>query len=159
MGKVRWALASLLCVLAVGADGQTIIGGGAKKVPATFRDGVVVASKEKEATVDRVLKAFGPAVTEQLLAGRTVELPGLGVLRVVRIAAYKDLDGGRPITVPAKNYVEFVPTAEMDRVANLPGTVPARTVTGYEFKAIGDRQPSGKVDGIKTVRTRKGGER
>ncbi len=153
MVMARWAFVGVICVLAGSlAFGQV---GAGRRPAASLKDGVVARSKEAPAAVDRMLKALGPSVEEQLLAGRQVEIPGLGTLRVVRIEAYKDLDGGRPIMVPARNYVEFVPTGDLDAIANMPGAVPARSVPGYEFRVNPSSTPGFKTDTIKTIRTRR----
>lgn len=150
----KWALAALVCILA-GASAQVIVG-SKPPLPATFRDGLITVTKEKGETVDKLLKAFGPTVTEQLLAGRTVELPGIAVIRIVRVKQHTDLVGGIVTTVLAKNYVEIVPATELQKVANDPGTVPAREVEPYEFKVMPDAAPGIRTDGIKVPRTRIG---
>lgn len=155
MYKARWALAALVCVL-VGAWGMQANGQvGKPKAPATLKDGLVNGTGYEEEAVERFLKALGPAVTEQLLAGRRVEMPGLGTFQVVRVDAYRDLGpGGRPITVPARNYVEFIPSEGMDKVANQPGAVPAREVGAFDFIVNPGATPGIRTEGIKTIRTR-----
>jgi nucleoid DNA-binding protein len=128
-------------------------GGRAGRRP---EEGIVGETGQKAETVEKMLKAFGPAVTQQLLAGRVVELPGVATIRVVRVKEYTDLVGGIVTKIPARNYVEIVPAAELDKVANLPGTVPARVVEPYEFKVMPDANPGIKTDGIKVPRTRIG---
>lgn len=154
MIRAKWALLGLIGILAA-AGAQTLVG-GKKTIPATFADGVAAATKEDAKTVERFLKAFAPAVTEQLLAGRTVEVPGLGIVRVVRVKEYRDLSGGVPTTIPARNYVEIVAAPELDKVANQPGVVPARTVEPYEFRVNPDHNPGMKTEGVKVPRTRIG---
>lgn len=160
MNQAKWALAAFICILAgvltLGASAQ--IAPGRKAVPANFKAGVAAITKEKGPLVDKLLKALGPAATEQLRAGRTVELPGLGTLRVVRVAEHRDLVQGIPTTIPARNYIEFVPMADLERVANEPGVVPARTVEGWEFRVLPPGvNPGAKTEGIKVPRTRPGG--
>src|SRR5262245_62285252 len=58
-----------------------------------------------ETDVVKVLNALGPAISRQIAAGREVGVPGLGSFRVVRIPESKDLIGGRPATIPPRNYV------------------------------------------------------
>jgi nucleoid DNA-binding protein len=152
MTRAKWALAALVCIL-IGVGAQVA---GPKKVPATFQDSIVEETKQKADAVEKMLKAFGPAVTQQLLAGRVVELPGVATIRVVRVKEYTDLVGGIVTKIPARNYVEIVPAGELDKVANLPGTVPARVVEPYEFKVMPDANPGIKTDGIKVPRTRIG---
>src|SRR5262245_62063063 len=127
MRYAKWALAGLVAVLALGigisADAQVIVGG--KKGPApSLKSGIAEATKEKDATIEKFLKALGPAAVDQLKAGRQIELPGLGTFQVVRVAEHRDLVGGRPVTVGAYNYVEFVPSGALNAAANSPGAVP-----------------------------------
>jgi nucleoid DNA-binding protein len=152
MNHATWALLALVSIL-ITAGAQVL---GTRKLPPTFQDGVAVRVKQEAKTVDEILKAFGPAVVEQLLAGRSVDLPGIATIRVVRVKEYTDLVGGIVTRIPARNYIEVVPTAELDRVANLPGTVPAPVVEPYEFKVNPDTVPGIRTDGIKTPRTRIG---
>lgn len=133
------ALGGLVLTLGmlVGVQAQTVVSpakADKKEPPTTLKAGLVTGTKEKAETVDKLLKALGPAISEQLRAGRTVEIPGLGTFRVVRVDEYKDLVDGRPATIPAKNYVEFVPGGTLDKDANAPGAKPARTVQGYDFR-------------------------
>jgi nucleoid DNA-binding protein len=153
MARHRWALViGALAVVAAFSLGQAV---GSRRLPANLKEGLVARTREAPETVDKLLKALAPAVGEQILAGRQVELPGLGSFRVVRIESYKDLDGGRPITIPARNYVEFVPTEELDGVSNQPGAVPARTVSPMEFRVNPWATPGMKTESIKTIRTRR----
>ena len=158
MHKARWAFLAAVGILAgtlaVDAVAQVIIG-GKPRLPATFREGVAIGANLKEKTIEKVFKVMGPAAAEQLANGRIVELPGLGALRVVRVAEGKDLDrSGRPITVPARNYIEFVSSADLEAVANAPGAVPARTVEPFEFKVNPAHNPGIKSESLKTSRTR-----
>src|SRR5436190_23366618 len=68
--------------------------------------------------VAALLWAFGYEAGRDLQMGQTVVLPGLGILRVVRVDGYKDLKDGRPITVPAHNMVEFLPEADLIDAVN-----------------------------------------
>lgn len=159
MTRAKWALAGLVCILAGAyawtASAQVIIGAGRDKAPASLEEGLVKHSGVKDRSAEKLLKALGPAVKEQLLAGRVVELPGLGVLRVVRVDSHKDLGpGGRPIIVPARNYVEFVPAGGLDTVANQPGAVPARTVEPFEYNVRPGAAPSTRSEYLRTTRTR-----
>src|SRR5262245_33940493 len=78
----------------------------------SFRKRLAKATKLKEADVQKVLQEIGPAIREQLVTGQQVDLPGLGTIRIVRIAERKDLVDGRPRTIPASNVIDFVPSAE-----------------------------------------------
>lgn len=169
MRYTRVALAALIVTLGLGlmlaVEAQTVIVGGAKgkkaapagaKGPAVdLKAGLVAQSKLDEKTIEKVLKALGPAVSEQLRAGRQIELPGVGTLQVVRVTEYKDIDAnGRPIIMPAKNYIEYVPTTKMNDDANSAGAKPARTVEGYDFRVNPNADP-----GMKTPYTRTPGTR
>jgi nucleoid DNA-binding protein len=152
MRKAQWGLAALVLTLAAVASAQ-VPGAKAKKVP-DFKEGIAKESKLKVKTVDQVLKAFGPAIQEQLMAGRTIDLPGVGTFRVVRVNAYRDLINGIPGVVPARNYVEFVPVTELNTAANAAGAVPARTVEGYQFRVNPNSAPGNKVEDLKVPRGR-----
>ena len=97
-----------------------------------------VAKKRKlpEDDVKAMLEALGPIVREKLANGETVELPGLGTIRVVRVPEHKDLVQGRPATISAVNNVEFVPVPEVVQAANAPGAVPAVTVPAFEYDPL-----------------------
>ena len=152
----KWKLLGLLAALAVGmlltVDAQTNF--NKKGPPANLKAGLVAATKEKPDTIEKIFKALGPAVSEQLRAGREVEFPGVGKLRVVKVAEHQDLVGGRPATIPAKNFIEFVPAGTMNADANSPGAVPSRTIEGYEFRINPNSDP-----GIRTGSSRLTGTR
>jgi hypothetical protein len=78
------------------------------------------------------------------------------VLRVVRIAEHKDLVKGVPAVIPATNYVEFVPAADLVTAANAKGAVPAKTVEAYEFRVNPNHDPGLKAEPRKTNRSRAG---
>src|SRR5262249_50797041 len=131
MHYAKWALGSLIvAIVLVSANAQTNPG-EKKSTPPTLKAGLTAATKEKPETIDKLLNALRPAVSEQLRSGREVELPGVGTLRVVRVAEHLDLVGGRPATIPARNFVEFVPGGTLNADANSPGARPARTIQGY----------------------------
>lgn len=111
-------------------------------------------TKLSEEDVTGLLNALGPAVREQLAAGREVTLPGLGVLRVVRIGAYRDLVNGRPIDIPPRNIVEFIPDAEAQRSANAPNARPAQTVEPFQYNPLPSQTKSPKVPSIRSPSTR-----
>src|SRR4051794_2653136 len=110
--KILAAAALAGLVLLVGVTAEAQLPAPAKKVPA-LNAAIARHAKVKVADVDKMLKAFGPAFAEQLAAGREVNLPGVGLFRVVRVDEYKDLVNGRPATIPAKNYVEFIPDGQL----------------------------------------------
>ena len=89
-----------------------------------------------------MLTALGPAVREDLAAGNRVEMPGLGVFRVVRIAAHRDLVDGRPANIEASNYVEFVASGGLVDAANAATAVPADTVLPFQFNPLPDQTKS-----------------
>src|SRR5438876_12088238 len=72
----------------------------------------------KPEDVDRLLKTLAAEANKDLQAGESVVLPGLGTLRVVRIAEYKDLKDGKPVTIPAHNTIEFLPEGGLTDAAN-----------------------------------------
>src|SRR5687768_4345076 len=82
MRRTTWGLLGLggllALVMALAADAQVVV--QPKKAP-TLKEDIAKATKEKSATVEKFLKALGPAGRNQLAAGREIELPGLGVLR------------------------------------------------------------------------------
>src|SRR5436305_827982 len=128
MRRAQWGLAALIVTLALTAHAQVP---GRKGVP-EFKSDVAKRAKQKKKTVGNVFEVLGPAMREQLSAGRQVEISGVGIFRVVRVAAHRDLVNGLPTTIPARNYIEFVPSAELNAAANAPAAIPARTVPGYE---------------------------
>jgi nucleoid DNA-binding protein len=117
--------------------------------PATLQAQLAKDADLPEAKVDKLLKALGPAVLDQIKKGQQVELPGLGVLRVVRIPEHRDLINGRPGTIAATNYVEFLPMANVVTAANAPGAVPAVTVPQYEFNPLPNQTRGGNVGGTR----------
>src|SRR5262245_33169861 len=104
----------------------------------TFGQRVARESKLSEEQVTRVLNALGPAVRDELKKGKSVNLPGLGVMRVVRVAEHKDIEAGtgRPLRIPARNTVEFLANDGLNEVANSSTAVPAETVPAWEFNPL-----------------------
>jgi nucleoid DNA-binding protein len=150
MRRAQLALAALIVALALTAQAQVP---GGRKVP-EFKSDVAQRANLKARTIEKVFDALGPALREQLRAGRQVEVEGVGIFRVVRINEYRDLVNGLPTTIPARNYVEFVPAAQLNTAANTPGAIPARTVEGYNFRVNPNSAPSSKVQDIKVPRSR-----
>jgi nucleoid DNA-binding protein len=151
MGKQRWlALAVLL-----GASGLIL----ARTAPAqserppverppggeTFPQRVAQAAQLSEENAVKFLNALGPAVRDELKRGKQVGIPGLGVLRVVNIPEHRDLVNGRPVVVPAENYVEFVPSAELVDAANSAGAVPADVVPPFQYIPLPGQTPGQKM--------------
>jgi nucleoid DNA-binding protein len=158
MRKSLFGLAALVVVLTVTAEAQNVNQKKDKakeKVAPDLKAGLVRETNLKEATVEKVLKAMAPAMKEQLKAGRSVTIEGVGTFQVVRIDAYQDINrNGEPITIPARNYVEFVPTDGLNEAANSADAVPARTVKGYKFEVNPNANPGLKNDGMRVPRTR-----
>jgi Bacterial DNA-binding protein len=117
----------------------------------------LVAKKTQldEDDVTKMLEALGPAIRDKLANGETVELPGLGTIRVVRVPEHKDLIQGRPGVVAATNNVELIALPEVVQAANAPNAVPATTVPAFEYvplpnqtkglKAPYVRQPNDRI--------------
>jgi nucleoid DNA-binding protein len=107
-----------------------------------------------EADVAKVLNALGPALARQIAAGREVSVPGLGSFRVVRIPENKSLVGGRPTTIPPRNYVEFLPDDGVVQASNSPDARPSVTVPPFEYIPLPGQTPSQKVPSGRTPSTR-----
>ncbi len=122
----------------------------------TLGQRVARESKLTEEQVARVLTALGPVIRDDLIKGKTVSLPGLGVFRVVRVGEHKDIEvgTGRPVRVPARNTVEFLASEGLGEAANGPATVPAETVPGFQYNPLLNQTPSQKVPQMKTEGTR-----
>lgn len=112
--------------------------------------GIAKRAGLKEADVNKVLQAMGPAVRDELTRGRTVTIQGLGTFRVVRIAEHKDMilggrSGGTPVVVPGVNSVEFLAAGEVVSAANAPGAVPAEVVPPFEYVPLPGQTPGQKM--------------
>ncbi len=99
----------------------------------------------KEEDVVKMLNGLGPAISRQIAAGRDVTVPGLGTFRVVRIPENKDLVGGRPATIPPRNYVEFLPDESVVQASNSPDAKPAVTVPPFQYTPLPAQTPALKV--------------
>jgi nucleoid DNA-binding protein len=156
--KRRLALASLLGVtvalLGVAGIVHSQARKGESKGGADLEKQVTKKTRLKQETVALVLKSLGPAVVAEIRLGRQVVIPNLGVFRVVRVAAHRDLREGRPVTIAATNYVEFVPAAGVVEVANAQGTVPAAEVPAFEYHPRPYETPSTRVDKVRVPRIR-----
>jgi nucleoid DNA-binding protein len=117
---------------------------------------VARVAKVKEDDVNRVLQALGPAMRDELKRGGTVDLPGLGTFRVVRIAEHRDLRNGKVVTIPATNRVEFVGAEGLEGAANSPDATPAETVPAFQFITLPGQTPSQQTPRtrVPTTRTR-----
>jgi nucleoid DNA-binding protein len=155
MRQSRWiALFTLL-----GALGLLLLTGSAQSQrpsdpPRTLKGRVATATKLAEADIEKMLTALGPAIRDMLRNGSQVEVPGLGTFRVVRIPGHRDLVAGRPATIPASNYVEFVPAGDIVSATNAPSAVPADTVPPFEYIINPTQTP-----GLRTPPTRQPGTR
>ncbi|MFL5241845.1 MAG: HU family DNA-binding protein [Gemmataceae bacterium] len=118
----------------------------------TLSQRVAKASKVSEEDVNKVLRAIGPALLEDIRRGKTVDIPGFGSFRVVRVGGHRDMVEGLPIKVPARNTVEFLPSAGLSDAANAAGTDPAVTVPPFEYIVLPGQTPSQKTDYIRTNR-------
>jgi nucleoid DNA-binding protein len=158
MRKGHWLglgilLGVIVLILAVASPAHS------QKAPPPKEEGSLVqklarSAKLSEEQAGRFLEALGPAIRAELAAGKTVNLPGLGTFRVVRIAEHKDMivggrQGGTPIVVPAVNNVEFLPAGELSSAANAPTAVPADVVPPFQYNPL-----PGQTPGQKSGRTR-----
>lgn len=153
-GAAVGVLAAVLAFAAPGLSEKSAA--GEKDKPTSFTGRIAADAKVPEEEVARVLAALGPAVRDQLAQGDRVELPGLGVFRVVRIAEHRDLVGGRPALIAANNYVDFTPAGGVADAANAAGAVPQATVQPFEFNPLPGQTKSQHVpnERMPNVRTR-----
>jgi nucleoid DNA-binding protein len=151
-----WALAALTATLGVILAVATPAQSQKAEPSATVPQAVAKKTKVSEQDVIKVLEALGPAIRDKLSNGETVELPGLGTLRVVRIAEHKDMVRGRPATIDATNTVEFEPTEELVKASNAVTAAPARTVPAFEYLPLPGQTPSERAPYIRApnIRTR-----
>jgi nucleoid DNA-binding protein len=122
----------------------------------TLEGRVMDYSKLKEKETKKFLDAVGPAVRDLLENGQQVNLSGLGTFRIVNVPAHRDMVAGRPATIAAVNYVEFVPSADLAGAANSPSATPAEVVPPFQYIPIPGRDPGMKVGNTRApnVRTR-----
>ena len=123
-------------------------------VGGTLKSQIAKATKLEEADVDKVLKELGPAISARLARGERVDMPGLGTFRVVRIPEHRDLVQGRPATIPAVNYVEFLAGPAVVDAANAPTAVPAATVPAFEYNPVPYQTPGQRVPDERVPSTR-----
>lgn len=157
MRKFHWKTASLLFAgLMVGwavSNGYAQLPVRAAAVAALPKT-LAEATELEEEDVAKVLNALGPAMQQQLASGRQVALPGLGVFRVVRIPPHRDLEGGRPVLVPGRNYVEFLPDSTLNKASNHPAARPAVTVKPFQYNPLPNQAPTRTVPRVRTPSTR-----
>lgn len=120
----------------------------------TLTQQVAATAKLPEKDVEKMLQALGPAIRDQLAAGETVQIDGLGTFRVVRVAEHKDLVGGRPTTIAASNSVEFLPISDLVKASNAASAVPAVEVPAFEYVPLSGRDRGIRTDSSRTPGTR-----
>ncbi len=136
---------ALVLVFGLAAPGHSQKPAAKDKKNETLAQRLARESNLKEEDINKVLKALGPAVRDELTRGKTVSLQGLGTFRVVRVAGHRDLREGRPVNVPPSNYVEFLPTGEVLNSANSDTAVPAETVPAFEYEPLPNQTKGQKV--------------
>ena len=111
-------------------------------------------AKLTEQQAQAFYNALGPILRSELSRGKTIELPGMGTFRVVRIAEHRDMAGGRPIVVPARNTVEFLGGGELLDAANGASAAPAEVVPPFQYNTIPGQVPGQRVPTIRNPGTR-----
>jgi nucleoid DNA-binding protein len=108
-------------------------------------------SRLPENTVKAVLDALGPEVVAEIQRGATDTIPGLGTIRIVRVAEHKDMERGtgRPVTIPARNYVIFDPDPTVESAANSANVQPSEVVPAFEYNVMPGQAPSIKAGSTK----------
>lgn len=124
--------------------------------PQTLTGKIAAATELSEQDVELVLRALGPAVKELLARNGQADLPGVGLLRIIRVAEHRDLQNGRPIVIPAYNYLEFQANGDLDGVANTGGIRPVDTVPAFQYSPLPNQTKSLRTPKVRTpdVRTR-----
>lgn len=120
----------------------------------TFTQRLAEGAKLSEENADKFLQVLGPAIREELKRGREVSIPGLGRFRVVRVEEHRDMQNGRPVTVPASNRVEFNASEGFDDAANSAGAKPADTVVPFHYIPLPGQTPGQKAPNTRTPPTR-----
>jgi nucleoid DNA-binding protein len=147
MRKARWlALAVLLATMGLVAGQSTTKTARPKEnKEETIPQRIAKETKLTEQQAEKFYNAIGSAIREQLQRGKSVAVPGLGTFRVVRVAEHKDITGGgRPVTIPAFNTVEFVGTLEVSDGVNAEGVTPAETVPPFQYITLPGQTPGQK---------------
>src|SRR5712692_6955095 len=136
MRNARWlALAILLGAMGLVAGQSTTKSAKPRDTKGdAIPQRIAKETKLTEEQVNKVWTAIGPAIRDDLHRGKSVDVPGLGTFRVVRVAEHKDMvAGGRPVVVPAFNTVEFVGTIEVADGVNAEGVSPAVEVPAFQY--------------------------
>jgi nucleoid DNA-binding protein len=111
----------------------------------TFAGRLAVASKVSEDDITKVLQALGPVMREELSKGQAVTIQGLGTFRIVKLAEFRDLRDGKPVVIPARNTVEFLPSEGTLDAANSEDAAPAVVVPAFEYKTMPGQTPGQKM--------------
>ena len=98
-----------------------------------------------EEDVKKVLEALGPVMRDELSTGQSVTVEGLGTFRIVRLAEYRDLRDGKPVVIPARNTVEFLPSSGTLESANSENVTPAVSVPAFEYRTLPGQTPGQKM--------------
>ncbi len=153
MRKRQWlALGMLLGALVVILSVTAPVHSQRPRKELTLTQKLARAAKLTDGDATRLFNALGPVIREELAGGKQVTIQGLGTFRVVRIPEHRDLVTGpysQPITVPAQNSVEFLPSGEVVTSANSATAEPADTVPPFQYIPL-----PGQTPGQKTGRTR-----
>jgi nucleoid DNA-binding protein len=156
--KQRWALAALLVVpvlcWGLAGTGYSQRGKANGKKDEGIEEQVAKKVRLQPAVVKQVIAALGPAVVAHITAGEQAVIPGLGTFRVVRIPEHRDLRNGRPTTIAATNYIEFIPAAAVVANVNGSGVTPSATVPQFEYVPRPNEVPSMRVPTRRAGRTR-----
>jgi len=144
----------ILCLATAGTVRSQRVPAPAPAVGGSINARVAAKTGLKEADVDKALRAYVAELQADLATGKVVEVPRLGVYRVVRVPEHRDLAGGRPATIPAANYVEFVPAPNLVDAANSPNAVPATVVPPFEYHPLTGQTPSNKLPDTRVPSTR-----
>jgi nucleoid DNA-binding protein len=116
-----------------------------RKRDTTFAGRLAKASNVSEEDINKALQALGPVMREELSKGQAVTIQGLGTFRIVRLAEYKDMRDGKPVTIPARNTVEFLPSEGTLDAANSEDATPAVVVPAFEYKTMPGQTPGQKM--------------
>jgi len=111
-------------------------------------------AKVDEKDVLKMLEVLGPIVRDKLASGQTIDIPGLGAFRVVRVPGHKDLVDGRPASLTEFNTVEFLPEGQIVEAASAKGAVPAVTVPVFEYNPIPGQTPGQKAPNTRAPNVR-----
>lgn len=119
--------------------------GLAKKLAAT--------TKLDQKDVLKVLAALGPALTESMSAGQTVQIPGLGSFRLIRVPERRSLVDGQAVVIPTRNVVEFVSDGSVAQATNAQGVTTAGSIPNSQtyilptapFEPLPSRTPESRA--------------